>query len=142
MNLEPRHLEKAMNYDEYRNLIDKLLLEGKTTGPVQSASLTDYTKLNVVRMRRVDKTIEILPDLQKVVGSINEEQTWVAITEAWCGDAAQSIPVLYPLSKLNNKINLKLVLRDENLELMDKYLTNGKSRSIPKLIVTVTKNLE
>lgn len=142
MNLEPRHLEKAMDYLIYRKLINTLLIEGKTTGPVQSASLTEYAKLNVARMNRVDKTIQIILDLQLTIQAIDFEQTWVVITEGWCGDAAQSVPVFYALSKLNDKIHLKIVLRDENPELMDMYLTNGKSRSIPKLIVTRTENLE
>lgn len=117
------------------------MLEGKTTGPNQSASLTEYAKLNVVRMKRVDKTIQILTDLQKIIEAIDYEQTWVVITEGWCGDAAQSVPVFYALSKLNDKIHLQLVLRDENPELMNKYLTSG-TRSIPKLIATKTENLE
>lgn len=141
MIIEQRHLQNAMNYITYRKLIDTLLLEGKTTGSNQSASLTEYAKLNVVRMKRVDKTIQILSDLQESIEAIDYEQTWVVITEGWCGDAAQSVPVFYALSKLNAMVNLQLILRDENLELMDKYLTNG-SRSIPKLIVARTENLE
>lgn len=117
------------------------MLEGKTTGPNQSASLTEYTKLNVVRMKRVDKTIQILTDLQKTIEAIEYEQAWVVITEGWCGDAAQSVSVFYALSKFNDKINLLLVLWDENPELMDRYLANG-TRSITKLIVTKTENLE
>jgi len=141
MIIEQRHLQNAMDYITYRKLIDTLLLEGKTTGSNQSASLTEYAKLNVVRMKRVDKTIQILSDLQEIIEAIDYEQTWVVITEGWCGDAAQSVPVFYALSKLNAMVNLQLILRDENLELMDKYLTNG-SRSIPKLIVARTENLE
>lgn len=141
MIIEQRHLQNAMDYITYRKLIDTLLLEGKTTGSNQSASLTEYAKLNVVRMKRVDKTIQILSDLQESIEAIDYEQTWVVITEGWCGDAAQSVPVFYALSKLNAMVNLQLILRDENLELMDKYLTNG-SRSIPKLIVARTENLE
>ena len=142
MKLERKHLEKAMDYVTYRKLIDTLLLQGKTTGLNQSASLTEYARLNVARMKRVDKTVEIIPELQKAISAIKSGQTWVVITEGWCGDAAQTIPVFYALSKLNNKIDLRFVLRDENPDLMDLYLTNGRSRSIPKLIVTRTENLE
>jgi len=141
MNLERRLLAKAMDYVTYRKLLDRLLLDGKTTGPDQSASFTEHARLNVVRMKRVDKTVQILPELQKVIEAIDDAQTWVVITEGWCGDAAQSVPVFYALSNLNAKINLQLVLRDETLELMDKYLTNG-TPSIPKLIVTKTETLE
>jgi len=142
MKIQSRQLEKAMDYLAYRKLIEVLLMEGKTTGQNQSSMLTDYTKLNVARMKRVDKTVEILPGLQEFINLIDKPQTWIVITEGWCGDAAQTVPLFNALAKLNDKINLQLVLRDENLELMDNYLTDGKSRSIPKLIVTRTENLE
>jgi hypothetical protein len=140
--IDSKYLKKAIDYQTYRKLIDELLLEGKTTGPLQLPSLIEYTRLNVARMRRIDKTIEIIADLKKAIEKIDFKQTWLVITEAWCGDAAQTIPVFYALSALNTNIDLKLVLRDENLDLMDKYLTNGKSRSIPKLIVARSDGLE
>lgn len=59
--------------------------------------------------------------------------TWLLITETWCGDAANSVPVIAKLAELNPAIDLRIVLRDENLELMDQFLTKG-GRSIPKLI--------
>lgn len=57
----------------------------------------------------------------------------IVLTEDWCGDAMLNIPILLNLSK---KINMpvRMLLRDNNLELMDHYLTNGKSRSIPIFI--------
>jgi precorrin-6B methylase 2 len=140
--IDRKHLEKALTYEDYRDHIDELLAQGKVTGPQQSESLAEYTKLNVARMRRIDKTIEILPDVQQVITSIKKPQTWIVITEGWCGDAAQIVPVFNALARLNNKIILKLVLRDDNLELMDQYLTHGRSRSIPKLIVTDSDTLQ
>ena len=55
------------------------------------------------------------------------------LTEGWCGDAAQNLPVINKMADLNENITLKIVLRDENLDLMDLFLTNG-GRAIPKLI--------
>jgi 1-aminocyclopropane-1-carboxylate deaminase/D-cysteine desulfhydrase-like pyridoxal-dependent ACC family enzyme len=69
--------------------------------------------------------------------TVNRPQVWLLITEAWCGDGAQSIPHLAKLAALNSLISLKIVLRDEHPELMDAYLTNG-NRSIPKLIAITT----
>jgi hypothetical protein len=140
--IDRKHLDKAMSYEDYRDHIDELLAQGKVTGPQQSESLAEYTKLNVARMRRIDKTIEVLPEVKQVIKSLEKPQTWIVITEGWCGDAAQIVPVFNALAKLNDKINLQLVLRDDNLELMDQYLTNGKSRSIPKLIVTEADTLQ
>ena len=59
--------------------------------------------------------------------------TWVLLSEAWCGDAAQIVPVLGKIASESDQIDLKIVLRDEHLDIMNHYLTNG-GRSIPKLI--------
>lgn len=91
-------------------------------------------KLNFHRTLRVLKTFTPSEELIEAVLSISTIQTWMIITESWCGDSAQSLPIIAKVAALNNKIKLRIVLRDENLEIMDRYLTNG-SRSIPKLVV-------
>lgn len=126
-------LGKALSYTEYRDLVSGLLTEGKSTGPNQSEDLLNYSKLNDKRMKRLDKTIKLTDETLAKVKDIKEPQTWLVLTEGWCGDAAQNIPVINKIAEENANINLKLVLRDENLELMDAFLTNG-GRSIPKLI--------
>ncbi|MBG9376690.1 thioredoxin family protein [Panacibacter sp. DH6] len=131
-----------MYYDEYRRLIDAFLMVGKSTAKKESESLVEYSKLNVVRMNRLDKTTAIIPELEERIRAITAPQTWLILTEGWCGDAAQIIPVLQKMTALNNHIQLKCLLRDENLELMDQYLTNGISRSIPKLVVLDENNNE
>lgn len=124
---------KGMSYEVYLALIHDLVSEGHTTGNNQSDELVAYTKLNLQRMERIQKTAHILPELEAKVKAISSPQTWLCITEAWCGDAAQNLPVFARLAELNPNIKLRLVLRDENLELIDKYLTNG-GRAIPKVI--------
>ena len=126
-------LKKSLTYQEFRSLVSRLLEKGKSTGPIQTEELTNYSFLNDKRMKRLDKTIKITDETKAAVISISKPQTWLVITEGWCGDAAQNLPVLHKLAELNKNVDLKLVLRDENLELMDLYLTNG-GRSIPKLI--------
>ncbi|MEZ4847593.1 MAG: thioredoxin family protein [Bacteroidia bacterium] len=126
-------IQNGMSYGDYQQMIDSLLAENKTTGPNQSEEYIDYTKLNVVRMRRLDKTTRIRDNIQEMVQSINRRQTWLVITEAWCGDAAQIVPVVNKLADLNPNITVKHVLRDENPELMDMFLTNG-ARSIPMIV--------
>lgn len=132
--IEPAYLEKAISYDAYTTMIADLLAQGRTTGPDQSAGMVHYTQLNQQRMQRLGKVTEVLPEAEARIKSISSPQTWLVLTEAWCGDAAQSIPVMHALAALNPLIGLKFLLRDENLPLMDRYLTGGVSRSIPKLI--------
>lgn len=131
--ITPETIAKGISYQTYLALTEQLLTEGKTTGPNQSKEYVHYTELNFHRMKRIFKTIHILPDLEQVTKSISNKMTWIILTEAWCGDAAQNIPVIEKIAALNHKIEVIYLLRDENLELMDQYLTNG-GRSIPKLI--------
>ena len=126
-------IKRSFSYREYRELIDQLLDQGKTTGANQSDYYLEYTRMNVQRMNRWDKTAKVSESVHHLVQSISEPQIWVVITEAWCGDAAQNIPYLNKLAELNPLIQLRLILRDEHPEVMDEYLTFG-ARSIPKLV--------
>jgi hypothetical protein len=126
-------LKKTISYIDYKALVSNLLAEGKSTGPEQSEDLTNYSLLNDRRMKRLDKTIKISEETIQEFKKVSAPQTWLVITEGWCGDAAQNIPVLNKIATAVDHIDLKVVLRDENLELMDLFLTNG-GRSIPKLI--------
>ena len=124
---------KIYSYSDYMLLMELVVMEQRTTGPKQSEELNDYTKLNLHRMQRLNKTVVLSESLKIAIGQIQFPQTWYVLTEAWCGDAAQNIPVLAAIAKLNPLIDLQLLLRDENPDLMDLYLTNG-GKSIPKLI--------
>lgn len=126
-------IHHSMTYREYRDLIDRLLAENKTTGHNHSEAYLDYTRMNVQRMNRLDKTAKVSPLLKEMVEAIQEDQIWLVITEAWCGDAAQNIPYLVKLAEHNPRIQVKFILRDEHPDVMDEYLTQG-ARSIPKLI--------
>ncbi len=131
--ITPELIASALSYSQYREMIDQLLEEDKTTGVNHSESYIDYTRMNVQRMNRWDKTAKISFELERIVTSISSPQVWLVITEAWCGDAAQTIPFMAKLADINPLITLRLVLRDENPELMEAYLTEG-ARSIPILI--------
>lgn len=133
-------IKNRYTYEDYKNLSEELVEQKRTTGLSQSESLIEYTKLNYFRMTRVDKTMVITSDVKKVLESIDEKKYWILITEAWCGDAAQIVPIIGRLAELNKNIELMIILRDENTELMDKYLTNG-ARSIP-LLISLNKNFE
>lgn len=57
----------------------------------------------------------------------------IVLAEPWCGHCMLDIPILFHLTK-EVEMPTKLLLRDENLALMDQYLTNGRSRTIPIFI--------
>ena len=134
-------LGKSMSYSEYRDFVKRLVELKTTSGNEKTKALADYTKLNDRRMKRWDKMVKISEKAKQSLQSFTENVTWLVITESWCGDAAHVIPVLNKIADLNTNINLRLVLRDENPELMDAFLTNG-NRAIPKVIMIDNKTAE
>ena len=128
-------LFKSHSYLEYRKLMADLLKEGKSTAVEQTEERTHYSELNETRMHRLDKTMKITEANSAKLKTLNKSYLWVVLTESWCGDAAQIVPILNKMVlEANQKIELKLVLRDENEDLMNYFLTN-KSKAIPKLII-------
>ncbi len=142
INLEPileRALAQAVSPTSYENLLAEHAANGRTSGSDQTESLINYTKLNAHRSKRVSKTVQLNEELAAGVRDIHEKQTWILITETWCGDAASIVPIIMKVAELNPLIDLRIVFRDSNLELMDQFLTNG-GRSIPKLIAVDSSN--
>jgi hypothetical protein len=133
-----KSLENSFSYQEYRNHVATLLKLNKVTGHEQTEALVHYTELNETRMKRLDKTIIITDENKKKLEQLNSDYLWLVISEGWCGDAAQILPIIHKMAELSDKIELKIVLRDENEALMNLFLTNG-SKSIPKLII-IDKN--
>ncbi len=127
-------IRSAMTYREYRDLIDQLLAEKKTTGNNHSEAMIQYTELNKTRMNRLDKTTRLTEETIAQLARLKCPLLWLVITEAWCGDAAQIIPIMNRMAETSENIELKLILRDEHLDVMDAFLTNG-GRSIPKLVI-------
>lgn len=127
-------LPNSHSYSGYRKSVSDLLLEGKSSGKEQSEDLTHYSTLNETRMNRLEKTISIAVENIEKLQSLKNEYIWLVLAEGWCGDAAQLLPVFNKMAAVSDNIELKVVFRDENEELMSHFLTNG-SKSIPKLIV-------
>ena len=127
-------LQTARSYEEYKELVLELMRDGKSTGPIQSEALYEYTKINNQRMKRLDKQTKLSEEAVRLADKIDKDFTWLVLTESWCGDAAQTLPVINKFSEASKKIDLKVVLRDENDELMNHFLTDG-NKSIPKLLV-------
>jgi hypothetical protein len=110
-----------------------LIAEGKSTAAVQTPALLEYSKLNEKRMARLEKTFKLKDESASLLAQIDRPVLWLTLTEGWCGDAAQILPVLNGLSEANARLDLRLILRDAHPTIMDAFLTDG-GRSIPKVI--------
>ncbi|QCK14145.1 thioredoxin family protein [Mangrovivirga cuniculi] len=126
-------IKSAMSFEEYFELSKKLVDENRTTGNNQSEGMIEYTRLNFSRMKKWIRTGDLDDSLKETITKLENPVTWLILVEPWCGDVAQNLPFIKKAAELNSNIELKIILRDENLEVMDEYLTNG-GRAIPKMI--------
>jgi len=126
--------QTSFSYEEYRNKVFSDLQLVSAEELKTSGSLPHYAHLNHARMNRLDKTIA-LDELAKIkLNNLKSKYVWVLISEGWCGDAAQIAPIVNKIANYTNQIELKIIFRDQHLDLMDEFLTNG-TRAIPKLII-------
>lgn len=128
-----------MKFEDYLDYFDAILKNPSAYSLYQDEEYLKYTKLNWSRMSRWLKKFEPTTQAKDFVNAICEKQTWIVITEPWCGDAAHSVPQIFKLVEGNPNITLDIQLRDQEPLLIDKYLTNG-GKSIPKLIIRNEKD--
>ncbi len=126
-------IKNAYTYEGYKNLVKAFAENSRTTGQEQLPERIEATKMNAQRMKRIDKQIKINDEVKQAIGRLSGKWTWIVLAESWCGDGAQNIPFIAKIKELSPQIELKILLRDENPEIMERYLTSN-SRAIPKLI--------
>jgi hypothetical protein len=122
------YVEQAVDFDTYLHTMEAEAALKETEG------LLAYVPMNLQRVNRILKTYQASSELLSCLKDIKHPLIWLVISENWCGDAAQIVPVMQKIALLSEgKITLKLIYRDAHLPLIDAHLTGG-SRSIPKLI--------
>jgi hypothetical protein len=122
-------LGQSLSYEQYSQQVEQQVAQGIAA----NAEMLEYTKLNVQRIQRWNKTFQLSPEMQQALQQVKQPLHWVVLTEGWCGDAAQNLPAIVKMAEFSPQIQLHLFLRDNHLPMIDAYLTNG-GRSIPKLI--------
>lgn len=133
--------DKGLTAEEYKQRFLERAEIAKLPENVQREPKLEHVPLNKQRSTRIEKTYLPSVDIVEAIYSIKNPQTWVIITEDWCGDSAQILPYFIAIAQLNKLIEVKFILRDTFPEIMDKYLTNG-TRSIPKVIAFDTQTGE
>ncbi|MBU1100158.1 MAG: thioredoxin family protein [Bacteroidetes bacterium] len=125
----------GLSYEDYRQKTIEFVESTNPEGLEDSErSLYDYTKLNLHRSKRIDRVYKVNEEFRAILQGITTPQIWMVLTEDWCGDSAQNLPYIVKMAEENPLITLRIMERDKNLDIMDLYLTGGKSRSIPKLV--------
>lgn len=125
-------VQKGMTYREYIYQMAEKAARAASIN-LEDDPLLYYTRLNFQRSSRIQKTYRLSAKLQTLIRQVEKPQLWMVLTEDWCGDSAQSLPIIAKMTEYNRNIHLRILPRDENPDIMDHYLTNG-TRGIPKLV--------
>ena len=123
------YFEQAITYNEYqKNFQDEIALGDKSP-------FAQYLPQNWQRQSRLDRKLKLSEELKASIAAIQSPVNWLVITEHWCGDASQINPIIQKAAEESKgKINLRFAYRDQDEELINAHLTDGRSKSIPILI--------
>jgi hypothetical protein len=127
-------VDRGLTFSDYLRLMERQ----KEIVPANEMDETRRSRLrslplNHQRMARILRTYSVSSELRRFLETIEPPQRWMVLSEPWCGDSAQSLPYVAKIAECTPRITLRILLRDENLEIMDQYLTDG-TRGIPKLV--------
>ena len=101
---------------------------------IPASEFIESMKVNKERLQSIYERFTVLEEDREFFKGLQDKKLRaIVITEDWCGDAMLNIPILLNIAEAAH-IETRMILRDQNLELMDQYLTNGTSRSIPIFI--------
>ena len=112
MAVTRERFDSGMTYDEYK------------------AQMTR----NRERLEANERSLQIDPADLAAFRNPPQPLNVLAIAEDWCGDVIANLPILGRLAAESGKLNVRVFLRDQNLDLMDQYLKEGKFRSIPTFV--------
>ena len=114
------------------------LLEAEPNPNEEQAPYDKYIPINKQRVKRIRKALAkegLRGDLKAAAAGLQAGSRMLVLNEFWCGDGAQILPVHEALeAAAAGKLEVRVLLRDENVEVMDLFLTNG-GRSIPKTVL-------
>ena len=80
------------------------------------------------------KRVEIPLEISARVDALGGNWHLLVLSEDWCGDAVNIVPIVAKLADSVTNMDVRLLARDQNLDIMDAHLT-GTSRSIPVIIL-------
>ncbi|MCK0205775.1 thioredoxin family protein [Ornithobacterium rhinotracheale] len=126
MNVE-NYLNQSLTWEEYIAHINDVIANGD-----QSDDKYQYYDLNLKRIERLLKKTTLSPEQEERVKKLDKKVILFAITEGWCGDAAQILPVVEVLANQSPKLDTAFILRDSS-DYIEHHLTNG-GKSIPIVV--------
>lgn len=76
----------------------------------------------------------IPPEERAFYAGLPEPLNVLVLAEDWCPDVVAGLSLVSKLAQETGKLNVRVLLRDQHLDVADQYLKEGKYRSIPVLV--------
>lgn len=134
-------LDRSISWEEYYAIAKSYVESDEKPELYRNEKMLRYTSENIGRMDHILQTINIESKLYNILSAVNTDLIWLVLSEPWCGDASQVVPVLYTIASCSDHISFRILQSDAHPEVLSAYLTDG-SRSIPKLICLKADTLE
>jgi hypothetical protein len=128
-----RRPHEGLTYDAYTEAWEEKLKRSMAELSADERRYQHYARYNWERAEAVEQEYMASEELREVMNTIDTPQLWMVLTDDWCGDSAFSLPIIARAASLSDHVTLRILRRDDNLDIMDQYLTDG-SRSVPKLV--------
>lgn len=94
----------------------------------------DQMTRNRERLEENERTVQLPQEQLAFFARLPQPLHVLVLAEDWCGDVINNLPVLARLAQAGGRLNLRIFLRDQNLDIMDQYLNKGQYRSIPVFV--------
>ncbi len=118
---------EGLTFDEY-NLNNENFIQTETNHEKH-----EFYQLNAARTNRLNKKWQLSDEQKKELDALSNKIELLVITEGWCGDASQILPIIQKMVEYSSNVNARIVYRDQNHDLINQYLTNG-TQSIPIVV--------
>src|SRR5690349_17527811 len=115
--------------------MDPMSIEQRFRAAAEFRAYVELTEANKELWRGVARRAEVDEAQLARVAAVGGRWHLLALSEDWCGDAVNTLPVVARLAELSPNVELRLLGRDANPDLMDAHLTGGTARAIPVVIV-------
>jgi len=125
-------IKEALSYPAYVELASQCIANNQTTGANHDDNSVKKAIQGLEIIRNLLETVTIEEQFVKELQACQVRVIWLGVTESWCIDSANSLPVIYKMSQASPDIQMKIMLRDST-SIIDSFTTRG-TRSIPKVI--------
>jgi hypothetical protein len=112
MTIDRARFDQGLTYDAY-----KAQMTRNRDRLEENEGRVDLNKDDLAAFRALPRPVKVL-----------------VLAEDWCGDVIANLPVLGRLAKDSGKLDLRIFLRDQNDDIMQRYLNKGQFKSIPVFV--------